>query len=124
VDICHCIFASFLLFLMLCAGSFVTIYKATLNALPILLPVNEHANLPSPFDDEEEGIEALPTLSKVPLSARQPRLSLSAQAHQVWVRKKTRRWHSMFAGALAGGLAVMFEKRSRRVVIAQQLFVR
>ncbi|KIK43512.1 hypothetical protein CY34DRAFT_803768 [Suillus luteus UH-Slu-Lm8-n1] len=105
-------------------GSFVTIYKATLNALPILLPVNEHSSLPSPFEDEEEDVEAPPTPSEVPLSARQPRLSLSAQAHQVWVRKKTRRWHSMFAGALAGGLAVMFEKRSRRVVIAQQLFVR
>jgi hypothetical protein len=117
-------FASLLLFLMLCTGSFVTIYKATLNALPILLPVDEHTSLPSPFEDEEEDIEAPPTPFEVPLSARQPRLSLSAQAHQVWVRKKARRWHSMFAGALAGGLAVMFEKRSRRVVIAQQLFVR
>ncbi|KAG1859359.1 hypothetical protein DFJ58DRAFT_658336 [Suillus subalutaceus] len=105
-------------------GSFVTIYKATLNALPILIPVNERASPPSPFEDEDEDIEAPPTPFEVPLSARQPRLSLSAQAHQVWVRKKTRRWHSMFAGALAGGLAVMFEKRSRRVVIAQQLFVR
>ncbi|KAG1743628.1 uncharacterized protein EDB91DRAFT_1274155 [Suillus paluster] len=80
-------------------GSFVTIYKATLNALPILIPVNERASPPSPFDDEDEDIE-------------------------MWVRKKTRRWHAMFAGALAGGLAVMFEKRSRRVAIAQQLFVR
>ncbi|KAG1771601.1 hypothetical protein EV702DRAFT_640426 [Suillus placidus] len=105
-------------------GSFVTIYKATLNALPILLPVNECASLPSPFGDEDEDIEAPPMPSEVSLSGRQPRLSLSAQAHQVWVRKKTRRWYSMFAGALAGGLAVMFEKRSRRVVIAQQLFVR
>lgn len=107
-------------------GSFVTIYKAILNALPVILPVNERANLPSPFEDEheDEDIEAPPTPFEVPLSARQPRLSLSAQAHQIWVRKKTRRWHAMFAGALAGGLAVMFEKRSRRVVIAQQLFVR
>ncbi|KAG1794654.1 uncharacterized protein HD556DRAFT_1236496 [Suillus plorans] len=105
-------------------GSFVTVYKATLNALPILLPVNERASPPSPFEDENEDIEVPPTPFEVPLSDRQPRLSLSAQAHQVWVRKKTRRWYSMFAGALAGGLAVMFEKRSRRVVIAQQLFVR
>ncbi|KAG0698472.1 hypothetical protein DFH29DRAFT_941165 [Suillus ampliporus] len=105
-------------------GSFVTIYKAILNALPILLPANGRASPPSPFDDEDEDIETAPTPFEVPLSARQPRLSLSAQAHQMWVRKKTRRWHSMFAGALAGGLAVMFEKRSRRVVIAQQLFVR
>lgn len=105
-------------------GSFVTIYKAILNALPILLPLNECANLPSPIEDDDEDAEAPPTPFEVPLSARQPRLSLNAQAHQVWVRKRTRRWYSMFAGALAGGLAVMFEKRSRRAVIAQQLFVR
>jgi len=110
---------------MIFTGSFVSIYKAILNALPILLPVNKPADPPSPFEDhDDEDIEVPPTSFEVPLSARQPRLSLSAQAHQVWVRKKTRRWHSMFAGALAGGLAVMFEKRSRRVVIAQQLFVR
>ena len=109
---------------MIRAGSFVSIYKATLNALLILIPVNQPASPPSPFDDDDEDIEAAPTPFEVPLIARQPRLSLSAQAHQVWVHKETRRWHSMLAGALAGGLAVMFEKRSRRVVIAQQLFVR
>ena len=61
---------------------------------------------------------------EIPLSKRQPRLSLSAQAHQQWVRKKTRRWHAVVAGAIAGGVAIMFEKRSRRLIIAQQLFVR
>jgi len=40
------------------------------------------------------------------------------------VRKKTRRWHSVLAGAVAGAVAVSFEKRSRQTVIAQQLFVR
>jgi hypothetical protein len=40
------------------------------------------------------------------------------------VRKKTRRWHSVLAGAVAGAVAISFEKRSRQVVIAQQLFVR
>jgi hypothetical protein len=109
---------------MIRIGSFVSIYKATLNALPILLPINQSASPPSPFEDDDEDIEVPPTPFEAPLSARQPRLSLSAQAHQMWVRKKTRRWHAMLAGALAGGLAVMFEKRSRRVVIAQQLFVR
>lgn len=45
---------------------------------------------------------------------------------QVWVRKKTRRWHAVVAGAIAGGLAILFErsKGGRRTVIAQQLFVR
>ncbi|KAF8837288.1 hypothetical protein BDN67DRAFT_973164 [Paxillus ammoniavirescens] len=104
-------------------GSFVTLYKAILNALPILLPVQPSNPLPSPFDDfEDEPKSATPL--ETPVSERQPRLSLSAQAHQLWVRKKTRRWHAVVAGAIAGGVAVMFEKRSRRVTIAQQLFVR
>jgi len=57
-------------------------------------------------------------------ASRQARLSTSAQAHQVWVRKRTRRWYSVFAGAVAGAVAIMFEKRERRVGIAQQMFVR
>lgn len=42
------------------------------------------------------------------------------------MRKKTRRWHAVVAGAIAGGLAILFErsKGGRRTVIAQQLFVR
>jgi hypothetical protein len=39
------------------------------------------------------------------------------------VRKPTRRWESALAGAVSG-LAIFWEKRGRRVVIAQQLFVR
>lgn len=57
-------------------------------------------------------------------SLREARLSMSAQAHQQWVRKKTRRWHAVLAGAVAGGAAVLFEKRSRQTIISQQLFVR
>ncbi|KAH7922062.1 hypothetical protein BV22DRAFT_1071135 [Leucogyrophana mollusca] len=113
-------------------GSFVSIYKALLNALPLLFPVTRPkiASLDSPFEDDDYDEEAnaelggMQTPSQIPLAARDARLSLSAQAHQVWVRKKTRRWHAVLAGAIAGGLAVMFEKRSRRVVIGQQLFVR
>ena len=55
---------------------------------------------------------------------RQARLSISAQAHQVWVRKKTRRWYSIAAGTVAGGLAILCESKNRRVGIAQQMFVR
>ncbi|KAF7791769.1 hypothetical protein EIP86_002793 [Pleurotus ostreatoroseus] len=58
------------------------------------------------------------------LQERKARLSISAQAHQVWVRKKTRRWYSVVAGALAGGLAILCEKEGRRTGIAQQMFVR
>ena len=56
--------------------------------------------------------------------SRHARLSMSAQAHQVWIRKKTRRWYSVLAGALAGGLAILCEKKGRRTGIAQQMFVR
>ncbi|KAF9226931.1 hypothetical protein BS17DRAFT_776359 [Gyrodon lividus] len=104
-------------------GAFVTLYKAILNALPILLPVQPTKPPPSPFDDSENGSNSVTPL-EIPLAERQPRLSLSAQAHQQWVRKKTRRWHAVLAGAIAGSVAVMFEKRTRRVTIAQQIFVR
>ncbi|EGN94945.1 hypothetical protein SERLA73DRAFT_187212 [Serpula lacrymans var. lacrymans S7.3] len=110
-------------------GSFVSLYKALLNAFPIIFPVSKMQSTlrPSPFDDEGDMLEdddAMEHTLKVPLAQRQARLSLTAQVHQIWVHKKTRRWHSLLAGAVAGGLAVMFEKRSRRIVIAQQLFVR
>ncbi|GJJ06876.1 hypothetical protein Clacol_001072 [Clathrus columnatus] len=51
------------------------------------------------------------------------RLSIQAQAHQEWVRKRTKRWHAVFAGSIAS-LGLLFEKKGRRVAIAQQLFVR
>ena len=105
-------------------GSFVALYKMILNALPIVLPVTPSSPLPSPFEDDEEEKSGFVTPLEIPLSERQPRLSLSVQAHQQWVRKKTRRWHAVAAGAIAGGAAIMFEKRSRRLIIAQQLFVR
>ena len=92
--------------------------------LPIVLPVTTSSPLSSPFEEDEEERPGFVTPLEVPLSERQPRLSLSAQAHQQWVLKKTRRWHAVVAGAIAGGVAIMFEKRSRRLLIAQQLFVR
>lgn len=109
-------------------------YKFLLNALPILIPAMNptkpyhNAVSDSPFHDED--LEAGPTAShprstlEVPLTKRTARLSLSAQAQLVFLRKRTRKWHAAFAGALASGLAIMWEKRSRRGIIAQQLFVR
>lgn len=52
------------------------------------------------------------------------KLSAQAVAHEIWVRKRGRRWHAFLAGALGGSIAIMFEKRGRRVGIAQQMFVR
>ncbi|KAI0782562.1 hypothetical protein C8Q75DRAFT_727422 [Abortiporus biennis] len=126
-------------------GSFVGLYKFILNSLPILLPEPQprhfshsrirselraqllNSNLSSssrpsntPFDEDlEEGV----TDEKL-LSERHGRLSASGEAHQVWVRKKTRRWYAIFAGAFAGAIAISFERKDHRVGIAQQMFVR
>lgn len=109
-------------------------YKFLLNALPILIPAlnpskpSRHVIPDSPFDDDnlEAGPTALhPTsMLEVPVARRTARLSLSAQAQLIFLRKRTRRWHAALAGALASGMAIMWEKRSRRGIIAQQLFVR
>jgi hypothetical protein len=109
--------------------TFTALYKFLLNAFPILIPSMQPStsNLPSPFDEEEKDSPSSPESGLTTpglLQQRAPRLSLSAHAQMVLVRKRTRRWHSALAGAISGGLAVLCEKRSRRAVIAQQLFVR
>lgn len=115
-------------------ATFASMYKFLLNALPILIPAlnpskpSRHVIPDSPFDDDnlEAGPTALhPTsMLEVPVARRTARLSLSAQAQLIFLRKRTRRWHAALAGALASGMAIMWEKRSRRGIIAQQLFVR
>jgi hypothetical protein len=61
---------------------------------------------------------------EVPLEKRKARLSLTKRAQMMLIRKQMRRWHAALAGAVAGGLAIMWEKRTRRGLIAQQMFVR
>lgn len=119
------------------------LYKLILNALPVLLPrpsshgaddtpnfraslrASAPKNLSVPEDPFLEGSSPDDTnMLTVPRPPRQARLSTNAQAHQQWVRKKTRRWYSILAGAIAGAAAVGFEKEGRRTTIAQQLFVR
>jgi hypothetical protein len=148
---CHARYApyfSLLYDLTISKGSFVALYRVILNALPLLFPANVplreslrnlFSNLFSSQDEPEDfGLDDSPTSSSSPSpkraqslplhispgERREARLSSSAQAHQSWVRKKTRQWHSVLAGAVAGAIAVSFEKRSRQNVIAQQLFVR
>ena len=126
-------------------GSFVGLYKFILNALPLLLPQPEPRegtynqeralfrqsikrrtgnSTDLSYDDHTlDEIELGPPIDRTRPS-RQARLSASAQAHQVWVRKKTRWWYSACAGSVAGAIAILFEKRSRQVGIAQQMFVR
>lgn len=97
-----------------------------INALPILFPAIgpqiEESKKPSTADG--------PTLDnpaktmEVTLPEHKAQLSLSAHAQLVFLTKRTRRWHAALAGAIAGCLAIIWEKRSRRDIIAQQLFVR
>lgn len=120
-------------------GTFTSLYKFLLNVLPIFIPAinppprrlyQDLENSSPVFDDDLESgptAEHPSTTLQVPLPKlpkRNARLSLSAHAQLALIRKKTRKWHAALAGALAGGLAIMLEKRGRRGVIAQQLFVR
>lgn len=112
-------------------GTFTAVYKFLINALPILVPAVNPRRYNSAVDDEEADIDmlesgrsALRLTVKVPLAERRARLSLSTHAQMMIVRKKTRRWHAALAGAVAGALAIVWEKRNRRGVIAQQMFVR
>ncbi|KAF8520730.1 hypothetical protein BU17DRAFT_75560 [Hysterangium stoloniferum] len=123
-------------------GTFVALYKYILNALP-LLNLNFNFNLPFHFlssspthpttfhkDDENDADTDMNddvdmgAMRAMRTSHASRRLSTQAKAHQEWVRKRTKRWHAIVAGAVAGGLSLLFEKKRRRVTIAQQLFVR
>ncbi|KAJ7785369.1 hypothetical protein DFH07DRAFT_8600 [Mycena maculata] len=107
-------------------GTFAALYKFLINALPIKFPVIR-PSLPSPFEDavsEDGGTDSGLTTPGIVRGRHPPRLSLSAHARVELVRKRTRRWHSALAGALSGGLAILWEKRGRRTFIAQQVFVR
>ena len=102
-------------------GSFVSLYKYILNALPLLYQLPESR---TPFvDDDDEDIQLDPP-RPVNKRVRQLRLSVSGRARQAWTKKRTKAWFSVVAGAIAGGAAITFEKRSRRVAIGQQMFVR
>ncbi|KAF8489481.1 hypothetical protein F5888DRAFT_1746487 [Russula emetica] len=125
-------------------GSFVTLYRVLLNAFPLLFPVNAPFrlnNLRSLTEQSESLSPSAPlqvngsvTCDSEPdperdnllvdSEKRSARLSSAARAHQTWLRKRSARWHSIVAGAVAGGVAISFESFSRRNVIAQQLFVR
>ncbi|XP_006456923.1 hypothetical protein AGABI2DRAFT_212139 [Agaricus bisporus var. bisporus H97] len=104
-------------------GTFTSLYKFLLNALPILIPALSYSKSSTGEGDDAKDLEA----ARMPTSVVGPahrRLSLSARTQLILIRKKTRRWHAALAGGLAGSLAIILEKPSRRSLIAQQLFVR
>jgi hypothetical protein len=117
-------------------GSFVTLYRVLLNAFPLLFPANtsstEQSESLSPSAllqvNDSATCDSEPDPPRYDLlvdsEERTARLSSAAKAHQTWLRKRSTRWHSIVAGAVAGGVAISFESFSRRKVIAQQLFVR
>jgi len=124
-------------------GSFVALYRVLLNALPLFFHVNAPLCLNLRSLTKQSESLAMSGPSQVNGSAtcdseldpprdnilvdsekRTARLSSAAKAHQTWLRKRSARWHSIVAGAVAGGVAISFERFSRRKVIAQQLFVR
>ena len=107
-------------------GTFTSLYKFLINALPILIPALNPSEgpklsleLPLPVTaPTEKGANADET------TTQEQRAHLTARAQLVLIRKSVRRWHAALAGAVAGGLAIMCEKRNRRGVISQQMFVR
>jgi hypothetical protein len=114
-------------------GSFVALYRIFLNAFPLLNTANVPfrlnlpgltEQLPSPSQFATRNSEPDPPHDNLLVGKRTARLSFAAQAHQTWLLKRSARWHSIVAGAVAGGVAISFESLSRRKVIAQQLFVR
>ena len=123
-------------------GCFVAIYRILLNAFPLLFPANVPITLnlrnltkklfsSSDFDnsviDESSrlAVESDSLIDITPITGkREARLSFVAQAHQTWLRRRSPRWHSIVAGAVAGAIAISFENPSRQKVITQQLFVR
>jgi hypothetical protein len=125
------------------SGCFVALYRILLNAFPLLFPANIPIllslrnltkRLTSASDFRDSAIDGSTSFSEergsspddppVTVKERAAHLSFVAQAHQTWLRKRSARWHSIVAGAVAGGVAIAFENMSRRKVIAQQLFVR
>lgn len=97
-----------------------SIYKYILNALPLFYQPIESQPF---YSDDDEDIELDPP-RPVGKRVRQLRLSASGRARHQWAKKRARVWFSVVAGAIAGGVAIMFERRSRRVAIGQQMFVR
>ncbi|KAL9713226.1 hypothetical protein Ac2012v2_004467 [Leucoagaricus gongylophorus] len=105
-------------------GTFTSVYKFLVSALPIVIPALPPSNSSTAVDGGGDA-EVQQTTVVVPNdNHRETRLHLSARAQLILFRKQTRRWHAALAGAIAGGLAIIWEKRTRRSLIAQQLFVR
>jgi len=106
-------------------GSFTGLYRLILNSLPIVFPPpsitkSEQNKAESPSEPLTPMVEFQAGRRRESFVKRSSQLSINAQ----FQRKQSKRWHAALAGFVAGGTAVCFEARSRRLVIGQQLFVR
>ncbi|CAG8629902.1 11661_t:CDS:2, partial [Acaulospora colombiana] len=121
-------------------GTFVTLYKLLLNTLPLfsshlsdfsppLLPWGAQTPVtPAGYDSDPNWSLLTPSNEKGPIKFNlgddtedrpgEPQIDPSniKATHEIWIRKKGRRWHAALAGTIAGGLAVLWEKRERRLV--------
>ena len=119
-------------------GSFTFIYKLCLNALPLIPLPNRlvafrsrrerndlEANVATPDEGSTGQQTPLTVLSNKysPLNQENKRGHLSLHSEIVYSRLEGARWHAVLAGGLAG-LSLLWEKKSRRITIAQQSFVR
>lgn len=135
-------------------GSFAFLYKFVLNALPLIPIPDQLAILRSGRENRLRNrgldLESGYSLSSPPgtglssgqqtplmMHSRQAEKKLtdgrelagrrgsrlSMQSQVLYSRLDSARWHAVVAGAIAG-LSVLWEKKSRRITIAQQVFVR
>lgn len=135
-------------------GSFTFLYKFILNALPLIPIPDQLSVVRSTrrnhLRKRELDLESCSSLPGTELStgqqtplmmhsrSAQKRLvdeetkqemegrrgsRLSMQSQVLYSRLESARWHAIIAGAIAG-FSVLWEKKTRRITIAQQVFVR
>ncbi|KAJ6524551.1 hypothetical protein B0H19DRAFT_1200245 [Mycena capillaripes] len=96
-------------------GTFAALYKFLVNALPLIFPSSARSStvVIGEAHDSKPG-------SDLDLDLQGRRVPRSPNT----ARTRLRRWHAALAGAIAGGLAVMWQKQGWRKLIAQEVFVR
>jgi hypothetical protein len=111
-------------------GTFVAVYKLLINSLPLIpndkLPSILQYTPPSSqsvFESRTHTPEDALYMKKREEKWLAGGSVEKPPSRDIFVRKPVARWHAFVAGA-AAGLAVAFETPSRRLTIAQQIFVR
>jgi len=82
------------------------VYKFLINAIPTFVSPSNSSTVVDGDDDIQVQVP-ITTPTGVPNHHQEMRLHLNARAQSILIRKKTRQWHATFAGAVAGGLAII-----------------